>query len=156
MADPPRSAGARIADTRHRLEHDADAWLATASADGPWLVPLTQVWFDDQMWFATDGDGPTARNIAAERKVRVALGPTRDVVIIDGEAEIHSIDAVVEGTALAEVLAGYEERYSTDPRTWADVLVAVRPQRIQAWREENELKGRTIFRDGIWLDGTAG
>ena len=28
----------------------------------------------------------------------------------------------------------------------------IRPLRIQVWREENELAGRTIMRDGAWLD----
>lgn len=151
MADAPRGLETRIADARHRMEHDSDAWVATAGPDGPWLIPLTQVWSDDRMWFATSRDSPTGRNLTSNANVRVALGPTRDVVIIDGEAELHPIDAVVDGTALADVLADYEHRYSTDPRTWADVLIAVRPQRIQAWREENELKGRTILRDGAWL-----
>ena len=151
MADPPRSVEARIADTRHRLQHDSDAWVATAGGDGPWLVPLTQVWSDDRMWFATTSDSPTVRNLTTSKAVRVALGSTRDVVIIDGHAELYPIDAMVDGTALADALAAYQQRYSTDPRTWADVLIAVPPQRIQAWREENELKGRTILRDGTWL-----
>lgn len=151
MAEPPRDIETRIADTRHRLQHDADAWVATAGPDGPWLVPLTQVWSGDRIWFATDRDSPTARNITADARVRVALGSTRDVVMVDGEGELHAIDATEDGSALSGVLADYQHRYSTDPRSWADVLIAVRPERIQAWREENELKGRTILRGGSWL-----
>lgn len=151
MAEPPRDTATRIADTRRRLEHDADAWVATAGPDGPWLIPLTQVWSGGRIWFATTGDSPTTRNITAGTNVRVALGSTRDVVMVEGEAELHPIYATEDGSALAAVLADYEHRYSTDPSTWADVLIAVLPKRIQAWREENELKGRTIFRDGEWL-----
>ena len=40
-----------------------------------------------------------------------------------------------------------------DPQAWGDeyVLVVLRPERIQAWREANEIAGRTILRDGAWL-----
>jgi hypothetical protein len=31
------------------------------------------------------------------------------------------------------------------------VLMLLRPQRIQAWREVNELRGRTVMRSGEWL-----
>jgi len=45
----------------------------------------------------------------------------------------------------------YQLKHSSDPRAWADSIVRVRPLRIQAWREENELAGRLLMRDGIWL-----
>jgi hypothetical protein len=28
----------------------------------------------------------------------------------------------------------------------------LRPERIQAWREADEIAGRTLMRDGAWLD----
>jgi hypothetical protein len=31
------------------------------------------------------------------------------------------------------------------------VFVIVRAERIQAWREANELDGRTLMRDGRWV-----
>ena len=30
--------------------------------------------------------------------------------------------------------------------------LVLRPERIQAWRESNELAGRLLMRDGAWLD----
>jgi hypothetical protein len=37
----PRSRAQRRRDTEHRLTHDIDVWVASASADGaPYLVPL--------------------------------------------------------------------------------------------------------------------
>ncbi len=42
---PPRSLEQRRRDTEHRLEHDVDLWVATASEDGaPYLVPLSFDW----------------------------------------------------------------------------------------------------------------
>lgn len=151
MAEPPRDLDTRIADTRHRLEHDVDAWVATAGPDGPWMVPLTHVWIDDQLWFATDRAGRTVRNIESDATVRVALGPTRDVVVIDGEATAHPLESSAGDEVADRVMEAYEQRHGSDPREWADALIVVVPRRIQAWREENELQGRTIMRDGSWL-----
>lgn len=41
----PRSRPQRRRDTEHRLTHDIDVWVASASADGaPYLVPLSFDW----------------------------------------------------------------------------------------------------------------
>ncbi|MEU1880045.1 hypothetical protein ABZ470_22255 [Streptosporangium sp. NPDC020072] len=42
MNDAPRSRLQRRHDTEHRLAHDVDLWVASASADGvPYMVPLS-------------------------------------------------------------------------------------------------------------------
>ena len=40
-----------------------------------------------------------------------------------------------------------------DPRNSGDQMrfLVLRPQRIQAWREVNELPGRTLMREGAWI-----
>jgi hypothetical protein len=47
----------------------------------------------------------------------------------------------------------YAEQAEWDPRTGGSrfVFVVLRPERIQAWREENELPHRTLMRAGEWL-----
>jgi hypothetical protein len=41
----PRSRAQRRRDTEHRLSHDVDVWVASASAGGgPYLVPLSFDW----------------------------------------------------------------------------------------------------------------
>jgi hypothetical protein len=49
--------------------------------------------------------------------------------------------------------AAYAEQSDWDPRTAGDayVFLVLRPERIQAWRELNEIPGRTLMRDGVWL-----
>lgn len=32
------------------------------------------------------------------------------------------------------------------------VYLRVKPHSVKAWREENELPGRELMRDGVWLD----
>ena len=91
----PRSRVQRRRDTEHRLTHDIDVWVATASADGaPYLVPLSFDWDGEALLVATPTDSPTGRNLTATRTVRLGLGPTRDVSMIEGEVEVVEIDAV--------------------------------------------------------------
>ena len=145
---PPRSRSQRTADTLDRLRHDVDLWVASASEDGEaYLVPLSYHWDGSTLTIATPSASPTARNLLRAGRARVALGQTRDVVIVEG---------TVEGVPIGEdPELGDAHARSTgfDPRTLRDEYVYLRitPQEIQAWRESNELDGRALMRRGEWL-----
>jgi len=63
MSAGTRSRARRRRDTGHRLTHDADVWLASASADGaPYLVPLSFDWDREALLVATSADSTTGRN----------------------------------------------------------------------------------------------
>jgi Pyridoxamine 5'-phosphate oxidase len=95
MSADPRSRAQRRRDTEHRLTHDIDAWVASASADGaPYLVPLSFDWDGEALLVATPTDSPTGSNLAATRTVRLGLGHTRDVSMIEGDVEILEVDAL--------------------------------------------------------------
>jgi len=143
----PRSTSERIGDTLDRLEDDLDAWVSSSSAERPWLAPLSFLWHEGQILLATNSATPTVRNVLAVPVVRVALGHTRDVVMIQGQASI--IGPVDLQPAQVE---HYQHKHGSDPRTWADAFVLVRPIRILAWREENEQAGRLVMKDGTWLE----
>lgn len=143
----PRSLAQRLADTRARLENDVDLWIASAHEDQPWLVPISFVWWEGEIWIASMGGARTQRNLTASPVVRLALGELRDVVIIDGRAEVEPMDRTPQ-----KVLEIYAEKQGGDPGAWADSLIRVRPRKVQAWRESNELDGRHLMRDGRWLD----
>ena len=148
-APPPRPTDERIADTLAKLtEPNADVWVASAGSDGAHLVPLSLAWIDERVVIALPTDSVTARNIATSRRARLAVGPTRDVVMIDGELEgTHPVDAAPQ-----EIADGYAEQSDWDPRGQAGYsYVTLRPVRIQAWREANEITGRTLMRDGVWV-----
>jgi Pyridoxamine 5'-phosphate oxidase len=69
--------------------------VASASADGaPYLVPLSFYWDGETLLMATPPDSPTGRNLAATRAVRLGLGHTRDVSVIEGEVEVLGIDVL--------------------------------------------------------------
>jgi nitroimidazol reductase NimA-like FMN-containing flavoprotein (pyridoxamine 5'-phosphate oxidase superfamily) len=148
-AAAPRSRAQRRLDTEHRLTHDIDVWVASASGDGmPYLVPLSFDWDREALLVATPTHSPTGRNLAGTRTVRVGLGNTRDVSMIDGEAEALEIDelAAAAGDRFS-ARAGFDPRSLAEPYRWFRIF----PRRIQAWREANELPDRELMRDGRWL-----
>ncbi len=142
--DEPRSREQRRADTLRRLEHDVDAWVATAAGDVPCLVPLSFHWDGAALYLSTLDTNPTARNIAANGRVRLTLGETRDVVLIEGAA------AVVVPSP--EVVTAFAARTGFDPSKLDRYpYFRVVPVWIQAWREVNEISGRDLMRDGRWI-----
>jgi Pyridoxamine 5'-phosphate oxidase len=154
MSADSRSRAQRRRDTEHRLTHDIDVWVASASADGaPYLVPLSFDWDGEALLMATPTDSPTGRNLAATRAVRLGLGHTRDVSMIEGEVEVLEIDALPQerGDRFA-ARAGFDPRALATPYRW----FRISPRRIQAWREVNELPDRELMRDGRWLAGRLG
>jgi Pyridoxamine 5'-phosphate oxidase len=147
---PARTKAQRKLDTLHRLERDVDAWVSTAASDGgtPYLVPLSFMWDGTTVLVATPASSPTGRNLAATGKVRLGIGATRDVVLIEGTAQTIGADELP-----GEVGDAFAAKTGFDPRLLASpyLYFRIRPQRIQAWRESNELSGRELMRDGEWL-----
>ena len=89
MSADPRSRAQRRRDTEHRLTHDKDVWEASGTRYGaPYLVPLAFDWDGEALLMATPTDSPTGRNLAATRAVRLGLGHTRDVSMVEGEVEV--------------------------------------------------------------------
>ena len=144
----PRRPGERRRDTEHRLARDVDLWVATAAPDGtPHLVPLSFEWDGATLLLATTADGPTGRNLAATGVVRLGLGATRDVSMIEGTVEVLGIDAVApERADRFAARTGFDPRGPDTPHRWYRVT----PRRIQAWREVEEMSGRELMRDGRW------
>ncbi|MGW1798522.1 pyridoxamine 5'-phosphate oxidase family protein [Streptomyces sp. NPDC001984] len=151
MNQPPaRTAQQRRQDTLRRLRDDEDVWVATAAAEGgaPYLVPLSFVWDGSTLLLATPAASPTGRNLTATRTARLGIGPTRDVVMVEGDAE---------PLTLAELPDAEADRFAADtgfdPRRLEAryLYFRIRPRRIQAWREANEIAGRDLMRDGKWL-----
>lgn len=80
--------------------------------------------------------------------MRLGLGPTRDVVLVDGTAEPVDLAGLAPKTGDAfAAKTGFDPRELDEPYQY----FLIRPQRIQAWREADELQGRTLMRDGRWL-----
>ena len=148
---PVRTAEQRKKDTLHRLEHDVDAWVATADgvSGTPYLVPLSFLWNGSYLLFATPASSPTGRNLAASGRARVGIGPTRDVVLVEGAVETVQPGELAEQDAeLFAAKTGFDPRRLATPYLYFRVV----PRRMQAWREADELEGRELMRDGRWLN----
>jgi hypothetical protein len=149
MAEP-RSLEQRKQDTLARLNADVDCWVATADPDGTaYLVPLSFSFDGSTLLLATPAGNPTGRNLVRTGRVRVGIGPTRDVVIIDGTVATLSPAEVPRAE-----LDMFAERTGFDPRSlkgdWR--YFRVQPVAVQAWREANEIPGRELMADGKWLN----
>jgi len=148
-----RTRAERIADTRALLARpELDAWVASWSADGGGhLVPLSAAWDGTHLILATEPAALTTRNLEQVPRARLGLGHTRDVVMIDAVVE----QSTAADDAPAPIVDAYVTQSGWDPRaTGVPFMVHVlTPVRIQAWREANEIEGRTLMRDGRWLDG---
>ena len=145
---PARSRAQRKMDVLAKLRSDVDLWVASASEAGSaYLVPLSFYWDDAALTIATPRTSRTARNLVRAGWARVALGTTRDVVIVEGPVQAIPIGAD------AGLEDGHARATGFDPRTLADEYVYLRitPHDIQAWREVNELPGRQLMRRGTWL-----
>lgn len=151
MNPPARSPSQRQQDSLARLEQDVDVWVATADAGSgtPYLVPLSFLWDGSTVLVATPSSSPTSRNLQATGKVRLGIGPTRDLVLIEG-----IVGDILAATEIpVEVGDAFAAKTGFDPRrlTSRYLYFRIRPQRLQAWREANELTGRELMRDGEWL-----
>lgn len=147
---PARSTQERTRDTLQRLTQDVDAWVATAGPDGgsPCLAPFSFLWDGATLLIAAPATGVTGRNLLANGQVRLGLGITRDVVLITGTTEpILPRDLPDEEADAFAVKTGFDPRHNADIYRYFRVT----PGRIRAWREENELAGRDVLRDGAWL-----
>ncbi len=147
--EPARTRSRRIADTLERLRSDVDLWAASANDVGDaYLVPLSFQWDGSKLTIATPRRSVTARNLMRAGWARVALGETRDVVIVEGTVEAVALGTDPELEEAHAAAAGF------DPRELAEEYVYLRitPHEIQAWREANELEGRLLMRGGTWLE----
>ncbi|MFE9900856.1 pyridoxamine 5'-phosphate oxidase family protein [Streptomyces achromogenes] len=143
-----RTPARRKSDLLARLERETDIWVATADAHGvPCLVPLWFVWHEESFWLCTRGTNPTGRNLRDGGRTRLALGHTRDVVLVDGEVRAFGAGEVPPVAADA-----FTAKTGWDPRADcpAYVFFQVRPVAVQAWHEVPELRGRHLMRDGAW------
>ncbi|TCC32101.1 pyridoxamine 5'-phosphate oxidase family protein [Kribbella capetownensis] len=143
----PRPLAVRKQDTLYRLEHDIDAWVATASPDGtPYLMPLSFLWDGRTLLLSTAVNNPTARNLRANPHLLLTVGTTRDLVHITATAEQLADIPPADAQAFA-TKAGFDPREASTPYPFFRVT----PTTIQAWREPNELKNRLLMQSSTWL-----
>ncbi|MEP6660465.1 MAG: pyridoxamine 5'-phosphate oxidase family protein [Acidimicrobiales bacterium] len=151
---PPRGSQQRKADALALLSAPAaDAWVATASSDGQaYLVPLSIGWTGESIVLVTEARSVTAKNLLRASRSRLAVGGTRDVVMID--TELIGDHAMSDAPAMP--VEAFVSQSGWDPRNDSNAagyrLFELRPVHLQAWREANEIAGRTLMRNATWVD----
>ena len=137
-------------DALDRLEHDVDALVTTANGERgpPSLVPLSVRGDGITLPIATPAPSPTGRNLLATGKFRIGIGPTRDLVLIEGTVRAPAPTQIPDRVGDA-----FAARTGVDPRrlTGSYRGVRIHPWRLQAWREANDPEGRELMRDGRWV-----
>ncbi|EFL29858.1 conserved hypothetical protein [Streptomyces viridochromogenes DSM 40736] len=149
ITQPSRTPGQRKTDLLERLRREMDIWVATADTDGlPCLVPLWFVWHEESVWLCTRLTNPTGRNLRDGRRARLALGDTRDVVLVDGDVETFTT-----AEAPRTAVEAFHAKTGWDPREdhASYAFFRVRPYAVQAWCEAHELPRRHLMRDGAWV-----
>ena len=129
------------------MENDNDLWIASSSLHGdPYLVPLSFWWDGKNLFISTVIKNPTAQNIVSTGKARVALGHTRDVILISAHARLLKADEI-EACADAFI-----QKCGWDPRAAKGyTFFQLETHHIEVWREENEHADRVLMHNGKWL-----
>lgn len=144
----PRSTAERVTHAKAMLREGGDAWVATAPAVGaPHLVILSAAWDEaaGDVVFCTEARSRTVEGVG---EARVGLGSTRDVLLLHGTLTLAgSVDDDDATADLFTAATGWDPR--GDAREW--VFLRFHPTRALAWREADEIAGRTIMKDGDWL-----
>jgi catechol 2,3-dioxygenase-like lactoylglutathione lyase family enzyme len=155
---PAAQAGPRDRATRRRhalatlTRPGADGWVATTSSPGrgdarAHMVPLSLAWISECVVIAVPATSKTARNLRDLPTARIGAGTTRDVVLLD-VVIAHRLSA---GSDHA-LRSAYQAQAGWDPgRERGYEFLKLRPTRVQAWRERNEIPGRDLMIDGAWL-----
>jgi hypothetical protein len=143
-----RDNAQRVRDVRVLLRDERDAWVPSASASGDaYIIPLSFSWDGTFLTVATPRASRTARNLRRAGWARIALGPTRDVVIVEGPiVEIRASDAGEFADEHARIV-GFDAREQSEEY----VFFRLTPNRILTWRNPAELPGRDVMRNGHWL-----
>jgi hypothetical protein len=152
--ESPRDRATRKADTLTTLTSPSiDGWVATTSSPADahpqaHLVPLSLAWINDRVVIAVAATSKTARNLHVCPTARIGAGATRDVVMLDVSLEHRFTTSSDEA-----LLEAYRAQADWDPgRETGYEFLVLRPTRIQAWRERDEMPGRDLMVDGRWLD----
>jgi hypothetical protein len=123
-----RSPKERKAEALAKLEAvGTNVWVASASHAGAvHLVPVTHTWNGSQVVLATEPTSITVANVTDNPQVRLALGETRDVVMIDAilMESVPTLEAKQDPLDLGRVDIGPTGRISAFLRSRTNNLAA--------------------------------
>jgi hypothetical protein len=128
---------------QERLASARNYWIVTTRPDGrPHVAPVWGLWLDEAFYFSTDRASRKARNLAASPALVVHLESGDEVVILEGTAQ-----QVDDAALRARFVDAYDAKYQIRPDVGAAAPVyGLRPQVVQAWREQDFVNSATRWR----------
>jgi pyridoxamine 5'-phosphate oxidase-like protein len=76
-----------------RMTHAMHYWICTVGADGrPHVTPVDGLWINDKLYFGGSPQTRRNRNLMTDPALTVHLDSTDDVVIMHGDAHLHTPD----------------------------------------------------------------
>jgi hypothetical protein len=114
----------------------------------PCLAPFSFLWDGERLLMAMPAASQTGRNLQASGSVRLGIGQTRDIVLIEG-----TVDVLACAEISVEAGNAFTAKTGFDPRQFTGnyLYFSVRPQKLQARREAHQLSDRYLMRDGRCL-----
>ena len=101
-------------------------------------MPVSHTWNGNQIVLATEPGSRTVANLTRNPRARLALGDTRDVVVIDAVL----LETVPKSNAPVALAEAYAAQADWDPRTAAGDYVVI------AWRAPCGGGGDAVKRNG--------
>lgn len=118
---------------QERMRTAMHYWVCTVSPGGlPHATPVDGLWLDDQLFFGGSPQTRRNRNLADNPAVCIHLESSDDVVILQGEARLRTLD---QGVALRLAEASAQKYgYAPQPADYAATPVHIfRPRVVFAW-----------------------
>jgi hypothetical protein len=146
---PLRDVATRKKDVLETLAKNGRFWLGTADPTGkPHVIAVSAWWESEEFVVATLGSSRTARNIEMNPRVTMATGAFNDAIVI--HAQMIESRAVEDSPDLAK---GFKAVMGWEPGEvgpgW--IFLRLRPTKIQAFRDYEEIEGRDVMLRSRWL-----
>ena len=146
---PLRDVATRKKDVLETLAKNGRFWLGSADPAGrPHVIAVSAWWESDALVIATLGSNRTARNIEMNPRVTLATGAFNDAIII--HAQMIESRAVEDSQDIAQ---GFKKAMGWEPSEVGSgwVFLRLRPTKIQAFRDFEEIEGRDVMIRSRWL-----
>ena len=117
-------------DVLHRLETEANIWLATVRPDGrPHLTPVWFAWYQEKLYACIQARSVKCRNLRQNSRVSLSLENGSNVVICEGTARF--VTEPWPATIASIFRQKYEWNILTDSEY--DRLLEITPARWLTW-----------------------
>ena len=146
---PLRDIATRKKDVLETLAKNGRFWLGTADVTGrPHVIAVSAWWESEALVMATLGTSRTARNIETNPRVTLATGAFNDAIVI--HAQMIESSAVEDSPELAK---GFKAALGWEPSEVSPgwIFFRLRPTKIQAFRDYEEIEGRDVMVRSRWL-----